>query len=435
MEKDVHKDEGTAISPTSEDTLTKNVDRNFQSPVLPPATTTVITQTTLPPSTNAFTEQHPAPLNRHVAHNNQQRTKIKLPHFIVSLCLWFPVFLVVGYICYTYYVLVVVLCSRTLIHGDSPDIARGALYIAFFNVILLFLVPTYARLLFEKDPGWADTYKMRLSQTEEEEGQALRTSPSLLIIDGIVVLPRHPVGAPAEGLALCGRCPFLPPKPLRCHHCSTCSRCVLKMDHHCVWLNRCVAFRNYKYFIIFLFWSFVGCGLVFGALLQEMIRELVDDTLSGKTVQFLVVAVFALVFMLFTFSLLVYHMFLVSNNFTTLEQMDWRDAILNGETPKELVGVNTSSARPKMKDRPFNLGGWKNWKQVFGPNPLLWLLPIWSSEGTGLLFPTRPGLAPNTLQVDNHSSSSVSVDDSTVGSSTNLRVARSTLAIHDGNIV
>lgn len=29
-------------------------------------------------------------------------------------------------------------------------------------------------------------------------------------------------------------------KPDRTHHCSQCGRCVLKMDHHCIWVNNCV---------------------------------------------------------------------------------------------------------------------------------------------------------------------------------------------------
>ena len=40
------------------------------------------------------------------------------------------------------------------------------------------------------------------------------------------------------GVRTCRKCRAL--KPDRTHHCSTCRRCVLKMDHHCVYINKYV---------------------------------------------------------------------------------------------------------------------------------------------------------------------------------------------------
>jgi palmitoyltransferase len=47
-------------------------------------------------------------------------------------------------------------------------------------------------------------------------------------------------------------------KPERCHHCSVCGRCVLKMDHHCVWIANCVGAYNYKFFLLFLLYTFLA---------------------------------------------------------------------------------------------------------------------------------------------------------------------------------
>ena len=46
-------------------------------------------------------------------------------------------------------------------------------------------------------------------------------------------------------------------KPLRTHHCIICGTCVIKMDHHCPWINNCIGQNNHRYFLLFLLHVFI----------------------------------------------------------------------------------------------------------------------------------------------------------------------------------
>ncbi len=41
-------------------------------------------------------------------------------------------------------------------------------------------------------------------------------------------------------------------RPENAEHCNYCNRCVQKFDHHCVFVNNCLGYRNHKWFLLFL---------------------------------------------------------------------------------------------------------------------------------------------------------------------------------------
>ncbi|GLD93478.1 hypothetical protein PINS_up002070 [Pythium insidiosum] len=115
----------------------------------------------------------------------------------------------------------------------------------------------------------------------------------------------------------------------RMHHCSSCRRCVLKMDHHCVYINKCIGYFNYKFFLQFLGWSSVTClyeaSLIFRYLvldhLDRCVALFVHGRLSLMSTSFQIVALFfgsaCLGAALLCFFLL--HLYLTARNCTTLE--------------------------------------------------------------------------------------------------------------------
>ncbi|XP_035468797.2 palmitoyltransferase ZDHHC16B isoform X2 [Scophthalmus maximus] len=67
--------------------------------------------------------------------------------------------------------------------------------------------------------------------------------------------PKDKIHIPS--VSICKKC--ITPKPPRTHHCSICNMFVLKMDHHCPWLNNCVGHFNHRYFFSFCLYMTLGC--------------------------------------------------------------------------------------------------------------------------------------------------------------------------------
>lgn len=184
----------------------------------------------------------------------------------------------------------------------------------------------------------------------------------------------NPEGQSAQ--KYCSRCQN--GKPPRCHHCSVCNRCVLKMDHHCVWVVNCVGARNYKYFLLFLVYTFVETVLDTLVLLPYFIEFFRDESRRSSSPGDIAILFITFVLNLaFALSLLCFigmHASLVTSNTTSIEVHERRNSV----------------------SWKYDLGWRKNLEQVFGTKKLLWFLPLYSAEDLhnigalhGLEFPTR----------------------------------------------
>ncbi|XP_071711252.1 probable protein S-acyltransferase 15 [Rutidosis leptorrhynchoides] len=167
-------------------------------------------------------------------------------------------------------------------------------------------------------------------------------------------------------------------KPPRAHHCRVCRRCVLKMDHHCTWINNCVGQRNYKaYFLLVLYATIsslhstaiiVGCGVYKDWESAGMTRLKTFYITSGVMISLLSLTLG---------TLLGWHIYLLTHNMTTIEYYE-------GTRAAWLANKSGQIYR-----HPYDVGVYRNLTVVLGPNILKWFWPsALSHVKDGTSFPT-----------------------------------------------
>lgn len=147
-----------------------------------------------------------------------------------------------------------------------------------------------------------------------------------------------------------------------------------------MWVVNCVGALNYKYFLLFLFYTFLETTVVTLALLPHFIAFFSDGEIPGSpstlATTFLAF-VLNLAFALSVFGFLIMHISLVSANTTTIEAYEKKTS-------------------PKWR---YDLGRRRNFEQVFGTVQRYWFIPAYCDEDLrkmpalqGIEYPSKPDL-------------------------------------------
>jgi len=290
-----------------------------------------------------------------------------------TACRWLPVGFVLALItwCYFIYLLDICVALLQLKPGESKDIGsyeKGVAYVIVFHLLFVLGMISFVRAV-TTDPGRIpDSWVVG-----SEDAEAAAFFPQLQTLE-----VKH------DGTRrICRKSKPNVYKPDRAHYCKMLSRCVLKMDHFCPWLNNCIGFYNHKFFYLFIFYMMSLVLFMLGTMTPTFVHDVTDvsdvDVDFSKefrvTLTYLILCLLAVGLVGFWG----FHTYLLASNYTTIEFLEKR-------------GCNP----PPDHVNRYDIGMWGNITSVLGANPLAWLFPCrCSCEGDGLSYKLNPEWYPS----------------------------------------
>ena len=161
------------------------------------------------------------------------------------------------------------------------------------------------------------------------------------------------------------------------YHCQTCSKCILRMDHHSVWVNNCIGAGNQKYYILLVLYTLLLCifTMICGALaIVSLVKSIQQMDLGSSWSIWLGVKLTSVIFS-FTYSFawtililptLPTTFYCLIKNTTSLERLQALD-----------IYHTTDPSHRRPVHYVYDSGSWvANLKYIMGRNPLLWIIPI-----------------------------------------------------------
>ncbi|KAH9868883.1 hypothetical protein J1614_007958 [Plenodomus biglobosus] len=193
-------------------------------------------------------------------------------------------------------------------------------------------------------------------------------------------------------------------KPLRSKHCKRCERCVAKTDHHCPWVNNCVANNNHRHFLLYILSMeigivlFVQCVLAYLEIVdtpKDVTCAILSDDLCkiyNKDPFTIIVAIWAALQSTWVTMLLCVQLLQIARNLTTYESMRGHlhshtpaDAlnsfVTTGDTSQDVSGSAGNAPTngfgsgqdigdaPKIREPQASI--WDQWKRLLGLDTFL----------------------------------------------------------------
>lgn len=184
--------------------------------------------------------------------------------------------------------------------------------------------------------------------------------------------------------------------------------CVLRMDHHCPLLANCVGFRNYKYFMLILFYAVCLTVWVLTSMLERFTRcfEPIISRSNFYWIDLHIGIAYGICLLVFigVSIFMIFHIRMTMNALTSVERAEKK----NSEN-EEVVH------KWRIAHIKYDRGAWLNWLHVMGPpsdthhairrrmqaraarSPLLIASPLLPVDSASVLTSATPGSSPSML--------------------------------------